>query len=1274
MQTFVGREAEINIFRLVLRGTLSHRILNVSGYGGVGKSTLIERFAEIAREAGSPVGLVNARRLADPVNEHQYHPVIETLIVLDATLTANGCETAELHQALLRYYKLHQDLTAKFAGREAVVASILQIGVTAIRAGSSILPIAKPMDELLTPELVTQVSKAVASYRSPADRQLIGEPVATLSGCLARALNASFEERRQPIVLLFDEFELVAPEIEAWLHRLFDDQYESLDPEVLLVIAGRLPLGQDWIARGQTGGPREIKQIELERFTLEEATRYLVLALGLDEAGAQRIAGHLSDASWTLPLVLRLLVSEPRSLPTLEDSDATLEFGLLVNELVDRLFDGQKTSEDQREAALAVAAARSFDIPTVEIILDCCGIREPRTYFKWLERQHFINPHAPAYTYYDLVRQVFLTTLRNDNETLQTELHQRLHSYYQKRVASEGTSERTRKLSIEAAYHELSAAKSHTTVVALNRVFRLLPDGYHYTLEWSRMFKQVADERVDLSERDKIDLQRLALLLFASWSLSNWASAEGKRKFDPALNIFFTSLYEGELPAITPQNTELWLSYFESRVRIAVGGAEEVDRARGELLEIWRTSEARESSGQGEHLLQFCVATDLAEAHTRRGSISEAITWSRKALRIAREDAAPMRQALALYRLSNNQKRQGRYRTALKNLDAAIKLFREHSSQGNNYHLGRFLLDKGNTHTYLKEAVAAEEAFESSRAYFRDLSPQSFAEVSHRLGWLKRMRGDLDGALEAHIEAVEQFRQLESQLGTGTDVEASTVPFVRAKALHSMGNVLAEMCRHDEAIACYDEAIAIFEHHGGRRYEAIAIKDGAWSRFVKMGPGVAEKELRRALSNLGYDGSKDEKSASHSATHQTEGWLQLSLVRSCSGRLEQATEALERAEGILGDDEDDRYLVARAKLQRALIGALRGDLNKIEPQLVDVEAYAMSAELRLWYLSALAALVRAAGMTVTSGASIDDDWPAEARGIAERWNGYAPMAIEELSSRLRLAMMARPHDQSASAARPLSAPDSSSLDTGELGDSDEELLDVYDSQELLLGQSTSHLVHVAGLWHRAFHCWIGFKDRQGTKMVVLQQRGPFKRDFPNYLDISVAGHYRAGEGTDGVVREFREELGLDVDPLACELLARRVVEEELENATTNREYQDIFLHVRPLTYQTYHLGYPEVAGAFHCDLELLLRLLDGRHPSVRCTGLVADSSDDGARVVEISASIDHFIPSATAYLRTVLPLLSDRLDRHDSGLERLAASRRQEEPVQLDDGSLWSVR
>lgn len=121
-----------------------------------------------------------------------------------------------------------------------------------------------------------------------------------------------------------------------------------------------------------------------------------------------------------------------------------------------------------------------------------------------------------------------------------------------------------------------------------------------------------------------------------------------------------------------------------------------------------------------------------------------------------------------------------------------------------------------------------------------------------------------------------------------------------------------------------------------------------------------------------------------------------------------------------------------------------------------------------------------------------------------------------------------------------------------------ELLDIYDENLTHLGVKDRETVHRDGDWHRTFHCWIVYRDSQGTDYVVFQRRGPDKQTYPNLLDITAAGHYEAGETMADGVREIQEELGIRVDFADLVAVGLRYAVYQ-QNGIVDYEFNEVFL-------------------------------------------------------------------------------------------------------------------
>jgi isopentenyl-diphosphate Delta-isomerase len=95
-----------------------------------------------------------------------------------------------------------------------------------------------------------------------------------------------------------------------------------------------------------------------------------------------------------------------------------------------------------------------------------------------------------------------------------------------------------------------------------------------------------------------------------------------------------------------------------------------------------------------------------------------------------------------------------------------------------------------------------------------------------------------------------------------------------------------------------------------------------------------------------------------------------------------------------------------------------------------------------------------------------------------------------------------------------------------------------------------------GALHGSAHLWI-YRVKNGQLQVLLQKRSAKSKTWPNYYDISAAGHINFRETPlTAALRETEEELGIKIVPETVRLLflhrqvlrytPRRIIENELQ--------------------------------------------------------------------------------------------------------------------------------
>lgn len=88
----------------------------------------------------------------------------------------------------------------------------------------------------------------------------------------------------------------------------------------------------------------------------------------------------------------------------------------------------------------------------------------------------------------------------------------------------------------------------------------------------------------------------------------------------------------------------------------------------------------------------------------------------------------------------------------------------------------------------------------------------------------------------------------------------------------------------------------------------------------------------------------------------------------------------------------------------------------------------------------------------------------------------------------------------------------------------EELLDIVDDNDHVIGQESRAIVHQRGLQHRGVHVFLFTDDGK----MLIQKRSADRAASPSLLDCSISEHVKAGEDYhDAAIRGMKEELGVD---------------------------------------------------------------------------------------------------------------------------------------------------
>lgn len=198
----------------------------------------------------------------------------------------------------------------------------------------------------------------------------------------------------------------------------------------------------------------------------------------------------------------------------------------------------------------------------------------------------------------------------------------------------------------------------------------------------------------------------------------------------------------------------------------------------------------------------------------------------------------------------------------------------------------------------------------------------------------------------------------------------------------------------------------------------------------------------------------------------------------------------------------------------------------------------------------------------------------------------------------------------------------------------DELIDIYDENMNHLGTAPRSQAHREGLWHKAFHCWIVKQASDGHHRVLLQLRSRNKDTHPSLLDISAAGHVRAGEEPKDGIKNIESELGLkvDFDKLTKLFTINHVYE---RNGYINHEFNPTYLLESEKNLSELNMNPMEVDGVLEATVDDLKNLFNHKVASIYVSGLLL--GENGHYVPHTgSVSISDFVPHEDAYYVKVM--------------------------------------
>jgi len=186
-----------------------------------------------------------------------------------------------------------------------------------------------------------------------------------------------------------------------------------------------------------------------------------------------------------------------------------------------------------------------------------------------------------------------------------------------------------------------------------------------------------------------------------------------------------------------------------------------------------------------------------------------------------------------------------------------------------------------------------------------------------------------------------------------------------------------------------------------------------------------------------------------------------------------------------------------------------------------------------------------------------------------------------------------------------------------------ELFDIYDEALNHIGVKPRDAVHRDGDWHQVFHCWVIGREANGDPYLILQKRRDHL-DYPNKIDISAAGHLKAGETVRDGLRELEEELGLrvafeDLIPLGIRVGIHRIGE------FVDCQICHVFLYECDRPLHAYHYQRAEIAGLVKLRINDAMSLFSGQVDCVKAASVGLDTADIALTREDFIKSVDNYV-------------------------------------------------
>ncbi|WP_449353625.1 tetratricopeptide repeat protein [Streptomyces shaanxiensis] len=833
---FVGREAERTAFLRnfdIPPGDPRHRFrFHVHGSAGIGKTSLVEELAHLARERGALTAYVD-----DGIGS-----VPEAMEALCREFADRRRRFKDLERRLAAWRDRRREAEAALAAlapdsaQETAAPSTgsrmaVDLGLGALETalpGAALVTRALPADRLAQGADRLRAGLG-ARFRNPDDVDLVLAPERVLTPVLLDELRAAAGAVPW-IVLFFDTYERTGPFLDPWLHDVLTKPREHgrLPAAFVVVTAGQRPLDAS-----RWAGLDAVAEMPLAPFTEAEARR-LLAARGVV---AEPVVEEVLRLTGGLPvLVSTLAARRPDGPDNVTDPSATA---------VERFL--KPEPEARRKVARACALPRRLDADVFRLLVPAPEAELDELY-AWLTGLPFVGQRGERLQYHDVVRAQMLRLERLRSRTDWTSRHRRLAQAYAewredaefgRRTEELWADEEWWELRLEEVYHLLCARPPAALAEALRGFVVAGREDEVVARRWARMLEEAGDAA------DHAVLREWGRSLGAALSEGD-AGQSGAALSGGGSGESGAVLSGGDggqsQAALADEDTGLGtaLDLLLTRPGLDPAGRAEAHALRGR--ELRRRQEYRQALQEYDRAIELDPLQPLAHygrglTHQLLDDYPAALTALDRAVELAPDAAWILAERAETYRLASRfEEADADYTRALAldptdDVALAGRAAARHGLGRLDESLADFDRALGIDPEYLWALVRRARLHRTrgdlDKAY-ADLDRA--AALAPDRAWIASERGDayrIDGRYE---EAV-------TELARAVELEPGYT-----SALASRGQALNELGRHEEALADFDRALALVPDYAWALVMRSRVK-----RALNDRDGAVE-DLRRAVA------------------------------------------------------------------------------------------------------------------------------------------------------------------------------------------------------------------------------------------------------------------------------------------------------------------------------------------------------------------------------------------------------------------------------------------